>query len=187
MTPTQNQPKKGSLLVAEPFLGDENFERSVVLLTEHNEDGSIGFVLNKPLEVKIDDIAIDFPTTNSIAHHGGPVQEDNLYFIHNKGNLLPGSDLIYNDWYWGGDLEPLKELLGLGLIAKENIRFYLGYSGWSAGQLDFEISEKSWVVLEPGTVDVFNCTTKDLWKTALHTIGGSYPLWANSPVDPTLN
>ncbi|WP_417589991.1 YqgE/AlgH family protein [Owenweeksia hongkongensis] len=182
-----NKPQKGSLLVAEPFLGDTNFDRTVVLLTEHNEEGSVGFVINKPLELTLDEVVIGFPSFESRIYHGGPVQQDSLFFLHNKRNLIPGGELIKDDLYWGGDLEPLKEMIKLGLINQENIRFFLGYSGWGGGQLDLEIDEKSWLVLEHETIDMFKDTPSEMWKNIMMGVGGSYPLWANSPMDPNLN
>ena len=181
------KPSKGSFLVAEPMLGDPNFERSVILLTEHNENGSVGFVLNRPLELNLEDIVIDFPFLDTQVYHGGPVQQDNLYFIHNKGSLIPGSEHIRDDLYWGGDLKPLIELINCGLVSEENIRFFLGYSGWSRGQLTDELNEKSWLVLEDAPVNLFTDNAVETWRQMLMNIGGEYPLWANSPADPNLN
>lgn len=182
-----NKPQKGSLLVAEPFLGDTNFDRTVILLTEHNDEGTVGFVINKPLELTLDEVVIGFPSFESVIYHGGPVQQDSLFFLHNKGNLIPGGEQILGDLYWGGDLEPLKEMIKLGLIDQGNIRFFLGYSGWGHGQLDMEIEEKSWLVLEHDSVNMFEDRATDMWKNILMGVGGSYPLWANSPMDPNLN
>lgn len=181
------KPEKGSLLVAEPFLGDPNFDRSVVLLTEHNADGSVGFVINKPLDLMLDEIVIGFPHLEAGIYHGGPVQQDNLYFIHRKGDLIPGSQLIKGDLYWGGDLEPLKEMIRCGLIGPTDIRFFLGYSGWGFGQLSSEISDNSWLVIKNEVVDVFQDAPNTMWKKILMEVGGRYPLWANSPMDPSLN
>jgi len=186
MTQIQIKPQKGSLLVAEPFLGDPNFDRSVILLTEHNDQGSIGFVINKELEVSLEQLVIDFPTLDVPVYHGGPVQEDNLFFIHNKGELIPGSQQINDDLYWGGDLEPLKEMIKMGLVTEQNIRFYLGYSGWSAGQLEGELSINSWLVVNNAQVNLFG-NSQEMWRKVLLRAGGEYPLWANSPADPNLN
>lgn len=181
------KPQKGSLLVSEPLLGDPNFDRSVILLTEHNENGSVGFVINKPLELQLDDIVIGFPSLSTVVYHGGPVQQDNLYFIHNKGSLIPGSEPITDKLFWGGDLEPLKEMIKCGLVTAENIRFYLGYSGWGTGQLEAELMENSWLVLESPAIDVFKDPVGEMWKKVLMDAGGDYPLWVNTPADPTLN
>lgn len=169
------------------MLGDPNFDRSVILLTEHNENGSVGFVINKPLKLRLEDIVIGFPPLETTVYHGGPVQQDSLYFIHNKGNLIPGSEHIKDDLYWGGDLEPMKEMIECGLVTAENLRFFLGYSGWGMGQLDAELSEKSWLVLDNGGIDVFQDDAVEMWKKILIAMGGKYPLWANSPADPNLN
>ncbi len=187
MTRVDIHPQKGSLLVAEPFLGDPNFERSVILLTEHNENGSVGFVVNKQLDLQLDDIVIGFPSLDTPVFHGGPVQQDSLFFIHNKGSLIPGSEHIKEDLYWGGDLEPLKELIKLNLVTTENIRFYLGYSGWGAGQLDAELDQRSWMILNDAPVNLFLNHSDEMWRQVLLEAGGDYPLWANSPADPNLN
>lgn len=173
--------------MSEPFLGDPNFDRSVILLTEHNENGSIGFVINKPLELQLDDIVIGFPSLDTAVYHGGPVQQDSLYFIHNKGNLIPGSEQITDDLYWGGDLEPLKEMVELGLITPNDIRFFLGYSGWGVEQLEAEVADKAWLTLESSAVNIFENDALDMWKNVLRSVGGDYSLWANSPADPALN
>lgn len=182
-----NKPQKGSLLVAEPFLGDSNFDRTVILLTEHNENGSVGFVINKPIELTLDEVVIGFPSFESKIYHGGPVQEDSLFFLHNKGDLIPGGEHVKDNLYWGGDLEPLKEMIRCGLISQDNIRFFLGYSGWGNGQLDMEIEEKSWLILEYQAVNMFTDHANDMWKNIMMGVGGNYPLWANSPMDPRLN
>lgn len=183
-----DKPQTGSLLAAEPFLEDPNFERSIILLTDHKDDeGSIGFVINKPLDINLDDIVIGFPSLDTNVFHGGPVQQDNLYFIHNKGDLIPGSQPIKDNLYWGGDLEPLKEMIKCKLITPDDIRFFLGYSGWGNGQLSAEIDEKSWLVLDYKNINVFKNKPVDLWKNLLLELGGTYSLWANSPTDPSLN
>ena len=142
------KPKKGKLLIAEPTLtGDVSFNRSVVLLVEHNEEGSVGFILNKPLEYDISDlvteIKIPFPVYN-----GGPVEQDNLYFIHKVPHLISKSIEISDGIYWGGDFDKTIDLINKEVISEEDIRFFLGYSGWSSLQLDQELSSKSWIVVK---------------------------------------
>lgn len=182
-----DKPHKGSLLVAEPFLGDTNFDRTVVLLTEHNDDGSVGFVVNRALDVQLNDIAIGFPELMSTVYHGGPVQQDSLFFVHSKGDLIPDSEHIIENLYWGGELDALKELIRCGLIQKDEIRFYLGYSGWGQGQLEGEIEEKSWLTIADHSLNIFDDNAEKMWAKVLLKMGGTYPLWANSPADPNLN
>ena len=141
-------PKKGHLLIAEPStLGDVSFNRSVVLLAEHNDEGSIGFILNKPLNYTINDLLPEIEASFKI-YNGGPVEQDNLYFIHNIPEIIPNSIEISNGIYWGGDFETTKHLINTGEINKNNIRFFLGYSGWSVNQLEMEMQENAWIVSE---------------------------------------
>lgn len=182
-----SQPESGKILIAEPLLGDPNFDRSIVLLAEHNENGSIGFVLNRPVEVSFDDIVIGFPDFEAQIFEGGPVQLDNLFFLHRKGDLLPGSEKIMEGVYWGGDLEVLKEMIALEMMDADDIRFFLGYSGWSPGQLEEELKLKSWLVAESNAALVFNNDTPGLWSMIMKQLGGDYALWHNAPLDPNLN
>lgn len=180
-------PIKGTLLAAQPYLGDPHFEQTVVLLTEHSEEGTVGFVINKSLEISFDKIVLKFPPFDTKIYHGGPVQEDNLYFIHRKGDLIPNSFPIVDDLFWGGDIEPLKELIEMKLVAKEDIRFFLGYSGWTPGQLGDELKVNSWIILEADAVSVLDDSPTELWNKIMHLVGGDFMLFANGPEDPMLN
>ena len=112
--------KKGHLLIAEPSLiGDLSFNRSVILLADHNQEGSIGFIINKPLKYTINDLIPEIVARFKI-YNGGPVEQDNLYFIHNIPDLIPNSIEISNGIYWGGDFESTKELINSGLIQSGN-------------------------------------------------------------------
>ncbi|MGB8703645.1 MAG: YqgE/AlgH family protein, partial [Gillisia sp.] len=124
------KPAKGLLLVAEPsIIGDVSFNRSVVLLAEHSENGSIGFILNKVLDFKLKDLIPELNKSFKI-YNGGPVEQDNLYFIHKVPDLIPSSIEIADGIYWGGNFEAVKELIQKDLIDEKQIRFFLGYSGW---------------------------------------------------------
>ena len=183
----RENPETGNLLVSQPYLGDPNFEQSVILLTEHGEGGTVGFVLNHKVEITLNDIVLNFPDFESDVYNGGPVRQDNLYFIHSKGDLLPGSQKINDNLWWGGDVEPLKELIGAGLIQTNEIRFFLGYSGWSEGQLFDELRDNSWLIVDGSKFDLLHESPQHLWKNILLKSGGEYPLWASSPADPNLN
>ena len=142
------KPKKGHLLIAEPsIIGDLSFNRSVILLADYNEQGSIGFILNKPLEYTLNDL---IPETDAQfkVHNGGPVEQDNLYFIHQVPELIPDSIEISNGVFWGGNFEIVLQLLEDKKLATTDIRFFLGYSGWDAKQLDNELESNAWIISE---------------------------------------
>ena len=179
--------KKGNLLIADPsLLNDNSFNRTVILLTEKTEVNSIGFILNKPLSVTVADLIpnVDCPF---IIYHGGPVEQDNLYFIHQLPDLIPNSIEVGNGIYWGGNFTHLAALLNAQTIPSNKIRFFLGYSGWGIQQLESEMSSESWIVIENDYPNLFDVKTNSFWKEQLLKIGGKYKLWSNAPSDPQLN
>ncbi|MDX6746996.1 YqgE/AlgH family protein [Polaribacter sp. PL03] len=180
-------PKKGRLLVAEPsILNDNSFNRAIVLLTEHTDSNSVGFILNKPLEYSINDLLPEIDCSFNI-YQGGPVEQDNLYFVHRIPQLLDKSVEVANGVFWGGDFKQLKNLLNEGLLEESDIRFFLGYSGWDKNQLTDELNEKSWFVAENDFDNIFSNDQESLWKNKLLQKGGNYKLWANAPDDFNLN
>lgn len=180
--------KKGRLLVAEPLvLGDASFSRSVVLLAEHTEEGSVGFIINKPLRYTISDLIPDIGANFRI-YNGGPVEQDNLYFLHNVPDLIPDSIEISLGVYWGGDFDLLSKLINSKQIKKDNIRFFLGYTGWSAGQLESEMHANSWIVADNiYEKKILGKSATDFWKEKLLELGGDYAMWSNAPENPILN
>ena len=182
------KPKKGHLLIAEPStIGDLSFNRSVVLLADHNAEGSVGFILNKPLGYTIQDLIPEIHSDFKI-YNGGPVEQDNLYFIHNIPELIPDSIEISHGIYWGGDFESTKELINKGLVKKGNIRFFLGYTGWDANQLEEELEINSWIVSENRYENkVIAKSSTSFWKDRIIELGGEYLIWSNAPENPTLN
>ena len=180
-------PTKGKLLIADPSMSDQSFGRTVILLTEHNENGSIGFILNRPLGFSIKDILPEINLDMEI-YNGGPVEQDNLYFVHQMPDVIPGSIEISNGIFWGGDFDSVKDLINSGEISSKSIKFFLGYSGWSSKQLVSEMKEDSWLVSkEHGDQTLFLNQTKSLWKNQMNNLGGKYLIWANAPIDPSLN
>lgn len=180
--------RKGKLLIAEPALtGDVSFNRSVVLLAEHNEEGSVGFILNKPLEYDICDLISDIKVPFKV-FNGGPVEQDNLYFIHKVPELIEGSVEISDGIYWGGDFEKTIKLINSEVITEKDIRFFLGYSGWDSLQLDQELTSKSWVVAKNEyQSDIIQKSSSAFWKEKMIELGGDYLIWSNSPENPILN
>ncbi len=181
------KPKKGKLLIAQPtILNDSSFKRSIVLLTEHSDQSSVGFILNKPLNYVLNDIIPDLDCDYTI-YQGGPVEQNNLYFMHRIPDLLQNSTHVANGIYWGGNFEQLKELLSKNLIEQEQIRFFLGYSGWGEQQLVNEIDTNSWFISENDYDNIFSVNEESIWKNKLLQKGGKYKIWANAPDDIQMN
>lgn len=181
------KPKKGDLLISEPYLPDPNFERTVIYLCEHNEAGSFGFVLNK----KSDLIAGDLLEIDHFDHDvyiGGPVQQDTLHFLHKDEIILEQKKEISNGICWGIDFDGLVGSIENKVFNPSTVRFFVGYSGWSAGQLMDEIKAKSWIVYEHATKEmVFDLNPDQLWQHALRKMGGKFKAISNYPLDPRLN
>jgi len=185
---TSEKLKKGQLLIAEPsIIGDLSFNRSVILLADHNKEGSVGFIMNKPLKYTINDLVPDVEANFKI-YNGGPVEQDNLYFIHNIPDLIPNSVEISSGIFWGGDFELTKNLINNGEIKKDNIRFFLGYTGWEAQQLENEMRSNSWILMENLYKNkIIGKSTTDFWKEKILELGGEYIIWSNAPENPLLN
>lgn len=173
--------KSGKVLLAEPFMLDPNFKRSAVLLCEHSREGSIGFIMNKPLQMRIDELIEGFPEFNSEVFFGGPVQTDTVHFIHNIGDLLDDSVLISSGVYWGGDFEKLKFLISSDMISERNIRFFVGYSGWSEGQLTDEMTYGSWIMANMDSNYLFKLQPKELWERVMYDKGNAYTVISQIP------
>jgi len=182
--------EKGKVLISEPFTRDFYFKRSVVLLVEHNEEGTIGFILNKRVEIPVSDVLKDFPQFNSRLSIGGPVKPDTVYFLHTLGNLIPNSLPVFENLYWGGDFDKLKNSIELGLVKPEQIRFFVGYSGWNPKQLDREIDENFWLVSKISLdmiMEKAGINQNDYWSESIEYFGGKYQLWTTFPENPELN
>lgn len=184
---TDLQPTKGRLLIAEPsILNDKSFNRSVILLTEHNKTGSVGFIMNKPTQFTLGDLVPEI-NCNFKIYNGGPVSTENLYFIHNIPHLIPNSIKIASGIYWGGEFKSVTKLLKDKSINSSDIRFFLGYSGWEANQLSQELTvDSSWQVVENAYSNILT-TCSSMWKHKLMEFGGEYQIWANAPKNPSLN
>ncbi len=182
------KPGSGKLLVATPeLLLDHIFNQSVLLLTEHNDKGSMAFILNKPVILRLNDIFPEIPA-NIQLWNGGPVETSNLFFIHNVPGLIPDGFLFdpVKKLYIGGDFATIKHLFKENLLDQNNIRFFLGYSGWAPGQLTGEIKEKAWFVT-PNDINVFDINPRNIWKEKIIAINPENVIWKNAPLNPYLN
>lgn len=182
-------PQKGSLLISEPFLSDTYFSRSVVLLCDdHPEEGSFGFVLNKYVDIDLGELIEDFPSLSMKISIGGPVDTSNLFFIHRLGDSIPNSAKVSDGIYFGGDFQLLKEILEADPTKIDSVRFFIGYSGWSKGQLDDEINEKSWLVVNDYPVNaVFDTSDVAIWKHLMEKQGTKFKVMSNFPKNPSDN
>ena len=181
------QPQKGRILIAEPFLPGNYFNRSVIFLVAYGGKGAVGFILNKKVDVAIHDVLPGFPEFEVDVYLGGPVATDSVYFIHKLGKKLPGSIHVLDDIYWGGDFEALKQMVINQSITPNDIRFFVGYSGWDAGQLEKEIKEDSWLVndIDPGTI--MQEMSQEVWADFVKKVGQRYTVWENFPENPAMN
>lgn len=179
---------KGCLLLADPnIINDPYFNRTVILITENSEDEVVGFIINKPLEYNFEDIFSGMGK-DYIIYNGGPVNKDNLYYIHNLPDLIPNSIKVSDNLFWGGDFSNVKNLIKDNKIGPNNIRFFSGYSGWTLSQLNNEIKEKSWIIINNRFNDkILKLKTNEFWKEEIKKLGNDYKIWSNAPENPNLN
>ena len=180
-------PEPGRLLISEPFLYDTFFKRTVVLLVENNEEGAVGFILNKPINLKLNELVEGFPPFESEVHFGGPVSEDNLFYLHTIGEELEHSKEVMDGLWWGGNYEQLKFMAENGLIEPAQVRVFVGYSGWGELQLQDELNQLSWIVADTNTSQVMSPMGEDFWNHKLKAMGNKFAAIANFPEDPSLN
>ncbi len=180
------KPDKGKLLISEPFIRDPAFGRSVILVVEKNEMGTVGFVLNYKLNVSVADVLDVLPLKNTL-YQGGPVAHDSLHFLYRGNKPLKHSVKVMQGLYWGGDIEELIDKVNTGEILHDSLRFFIGYSGWESGQLESEMNDNTWIVAPADIRSVFELSAEKLWKQSMKALGGEYALLANSPLDPKLN
>lgn len=180
-------PGPGILLIADPFLKDPNFLRTVVFLCEHREEGSFGFVLNRQYENTLDELIPELEGFPFPVYYGGPVQMDSIHFLHQYPDEIPGSQEVMNGIYWGGDFDAVVNLIKNEDIDASRIRFFIGYSGWTEGQLLSEMGEKTWLTVKATRKLIFHENYEEIWKDALRHLGGDYEIMVNFPIDPQLN
>lgn len=180
-------PSRGKILISEPFLRDATFGRSVILLVDHTEEGSMGLVINKQLPLLLNDIIMEFKYLDEIPlYKGGPVATDTLFYLHTLSEVS-GSIPISKGLYLNGDFDEIKKYILQGNKINERIRFFLGYSGWESEQLHNEIKENTWLVSEEEKSYLMKDNTKDMWRKALEKLGSKYETWSRFPQVPTFN
>lgn len=180
-------PSRGKILISEPFLHDETFGRSVVLLVDHTDEGSMGLIMNKKLSLMLNEVIKEFKYAEDIPlHKGGPLGTDTLFYLHTLREI-PGALPISNGLYLNGDFDAIKKYILQGNPIDGKIRFFLGYSGWENKQLNQEIKENTWMISKEENTYLMSKETKNMWKAALGKLGGKYETWSRFPLIPSLN
>ena len=187
MSPSELNPAAGMLLIAPPIMDDPNFRRSVVLLCEHGVDGSFGLILNRSLTLELTDVVDGMEQYGGSLSLGGPVQPNTLHVLHRYGSRVGESIEVTDRVFWGGDFEAIQALIESEPTSAEEMRFFLGYAGWSPGQLDQEIEQGGWILAPSEESLIFVEDPESLWRAALRRLGGEYAVLANYPEDPRMN
>lgn len=186
----QPQPIVGSMLVARPTVGDPCFGRSVIAMIHHDTDGSMGVILNRMTNLCLSDILDNVKLTEEVpVFLGGPVNTEMMFFLHDLGpEVIADAEPLANDLYVGGDYDAIMKYLEEGESIASHMRFFVGYSGWEAGQLAGELERHDWVVLDGIDAQYALRTPHEkMWDDAVMRFGDRYRLWRNWPVEPTDN
>jgi putative transcriptional regulator len=179
-------PGSGKILLSDPFLDEDYFRRSVVLICNHNDDGTFGFVLNNYIDLDLHSVDENFPDLDVKISIGGPVETDSLFYIHEFQNVKDSFEII-GGLFFGGDYNDLIDTIAKS-DNKNAVRFFLGYSGWAPQQLDEEIATHSWIVAENiSKHELLDTQNQDLWKFFMEKQGGRFKTIANSPLNPNNN
>jgi putative transcriptional regulator len=182
------EPEKGKLLISDPFLDDDYFRRSLIYLCEFNKEGSFGFVVNNFISINLHDLDESFPEIETQISLGGPMEINSLYFIHTLGDKIRNSLLIDENIYLGGDFQQLSEFIKQDESIVKNVRFFIGYSGWGANQLETEIRNNTWIVSEISSSSMlFGSRSKLTWKRFMYDLGGKFKIISKFPIDPRDN
>ena len=183
------QPRKGRILISEPFLQNVFFQRAVILLIEHNKNGSMGFVLNKRTNLIVNTFFPEMKFFPDIPIYlGGPVHSNHLFFIHSLGEeIIPDGVKVINNLCFDGNFEALKQYILQGGPVEGKVKFFLGYSGWSTNQLTGEIVSDSWLVGNSSINSIMQAEGDSFWTNSVDSLGNQYKIWKNYPVNPEMN
>lgn len=177
----------GDILIADPFLKDNSFSRSVVLMCESTQEGAVGFILNKPLPRILGELITEMRGYDFPVFYGGPVRMDTLHFVHNMPNRINDSLYVGHGIYWGGDFGAMLDTIREGTANLQNLRLFLGQSGWGENQLQGELQENTWLTIAAKKEIVFSPNTESTWKNAVRLLGKKYEEIVNYPIDPSFN
>lgn len=181
-------PSRGRILISEPFLRDDTFGRSVILLVDHTTEGSMGLIMNKTLPLTLNHVIREFRKIEEeiLVYKGGPIAPDTLFFIHTLSQI-PESLTVNKGLYLNGNFDAIKNYVTEGNPIRGHIRFFLGYSSWEEDQLEQEIKGNTWLVGKGEIPDLMNERVHKLWKNSLRKLGAKYETWSRFPEIPALN
>ena len=180
-------PKRGQVLLSEPYISDTFFHRTVVFLCENNAEGSFGFVLNNYVDLPIHKVIANFPEFPGRISLGGPVKNESLFYIHTLGEIVKGSTRVMPGIWYGGEFDDIKALIDNNTLPPNSLRFFIGYSGWGARQLQEEIQSKSWFVANIAAKDIMNSSENNLWQEIMKKLGAKGDVVSKFPENPNLN
>jgi putative transcriptional regulator len=180
-------PSIGDFLIAEPFMQDPNFQRSVVLLCQKQDDGYVGFTINRKIDYSVGDLVEELADCTMPLFDGGPVGKEQMFFLHSMPELISGGIMIQKDIFWGGDFEQVKHMVQSNTIDPNRIKFIVGYSGWESGQLVDEMKERSWHIAPATSFLVLQEQPEAIWKNAIKLLGEEFKPLINYPKDPSFN
>ena len=176
--------KVGTILISKPFMEDKRFEKTIILIVEHNHNETIGFIINKKSNFDLKEIYPLLSGYKIVLKRGGPVAVDNLFFIHKHPDIVNNCTKIKDGFFWGGDLEDIIKGLNNNEININDISFFIGYAGWEKDQLNKEIKDGSWIV-QNFHLSILEKTHN--WSDLLIGINKEYKVWATAPTDFYLN
>lgn len=181
---------KGSFLIANPVLPDPNFSRTVVLLCNHNDEGSFGLVVNRNSGMKSTEVFADSKLLEGYEADvfiGGPVSPSQVFYLVRSSRALPEMEEVCPGVHMGMSWEALDEILPDLGNPNEDLRFYMGYSGWGSRQLADEMNQRSWLTCDASGPFVFTNAIDNIWPGAVRSLGQQYEYLLQAPVDPRNN
>lgn len=179
---------QGCVLLSDPFTQDSYFSRSVILLCRHNKKETFGFVLTNYIEIDLHKLDENLPEIITKISFGGPVEKDNLFYIHTFGKEIEGAEEIIDTLYFGGDYEMLFELIKADPKRINEVRFFIGYAGWDFEQLNNEMKDHSWIAVTNITEKEILSTSSDhFWKDCMTKQGSKFEMISNFPLNPNEN
>jgi len=179
---------QGCVLLSDPFTQDPYFSRSAILLCRHNKKETFGFVLTNYIEIDLHKLDENLPEIITKISFGGPVEKDNLFYIHTFGKEIEGAEKIMDTLYFGGDYEMLFELIKADPKRINEVRFFIGYAGWDFEQLNNEMKDHSWIaVTNISEKEILSTSSDHFWKDCMTKQGSKFEMISNFPLNPNEN